>query len=232
MTPRLLDPEISAGSARRPFPWGLAILACAIVLGGCFPREPGEKLAYFEELAPAVGEPAPPLQLTGLGGEELDMEDLLDGRPLVLQLGSHSCPVYRFRRHWMHDLQEDYRGRVDFLLIYTQEAHPVGSDSPFVEREWNPWINKVAGVRVEQTETLEDRLERARESRARLDLELPMAVDAPDNSAWQAYGAAASPAFILDAQGTVAAAQVWIDPKEIRLVLDRLLATSAVGEGP
>ncbi|MEM7052137.1 MAG: deiodinase-like protein [Acidobacteriota bacterium] len=206
-----------------------ALLACACLILGCFPRQAGPRLAHFATTAPAVGEPAPAFSLPSLDGGELALEELLDDRPVVIQLGSHSCPVYRFRRHWLRGLLEDYGERVRFLVIYSIEAHPEGSKSPHAEGEWNPWINKIAGIRIAQPETFEERFERARQSRIDLGLtdfesSLSFVVDRLDDAIWQTYGAASAPAFVLDRDGTVVSRQVWVDPKEIRRVLDRLLA--------
>ena len=200
------------------------LLLAALFLSGCFPRHAGEELAHFDRLAPAPGEPAPLFTLQDLDGQEVRLVDLIGDRPIVLQFGSHTCPVYRYRRFWMDDLWQEYAERVHFLLVYTQEAHPKDSKSPYSEGEWDTWWNRLTGVRVTQPESATERQELARYSHQELELIPPMVVDSMDNDTWQTYGAASSPAFVIDRQGHVAARQVWIDPKEIRQVLDRLLA--------
>ncbi|MEE8524891.1 MAG: deiodinase-like protein, partial [Thermoanaerobaculia bacterium] len=163
---------------------------------GCFPHQPGPRLAHFETTAPVVGEPAPDFALRDLDGRTVELAELIGDRPIVLRFGSHSCPVYRYRRFSMSNLWEEFRGRVHFLLIYTLEAHPVGSKSPYADGEWDPWWNRLTGVRVQQTEDEESRRRQAAFSHQRLDLEPPMVVDDLDNAVWQAYGAASSPAFV------------------------------------
>lgn len=203
-------------------PW--LALAAALALGACFPRDAGPRLAHFATVAPAVGEPAPDLALYDLDGAPVTLSELVGDKPMVLQLGSHTCPVYRYRRHWMDGLVEDYGERVDFRIVYTLEAHPQGSKSPYAEGEWVSMVNRVTGVLLPQPESLEARLERARFSRQKLKLEQPMLVDGMDNRVWETYGAASSPAFVIDRDGKVVLAQVWLDPREIRATLDRLLA--------
>lgn len=193
---------------------------------GCFPKSPGTSLAHFPEVAPAVGQPAPDFVLQTVDGHEpVRLQDLVGDKPVVVQLGSHSCPVYRYRRHTMDNLWEDYAGRVHFVIVYTTEAHPVGSKSPYRDGEWDPMINKMTGVRVEEPQTLEERRRRASDSKNELGLPVPVLVDSMDNAAWRAYGEAASPAFVIDGEGRIALSQVWVQPKEIRQTLDRLLAT-------
>lgn len=197
------------------------------LLTGCFPHAPGPRLMHFDDRAPALGEPAPNFALKDIEGKTVELADFIGEKPVVLRLGSHSCPVYRYRRFSMEDLIEDFRDRVHFLTVYTTEAHPVGSKSPYAEGEWDTWMNKAVGVRVREPATQEEREELARFSHEKLKLLAPMAVDGMDNEVWETYGGASSPGFVIDQQGRVALRQVWIEPKEIREVLEKL-----VGEEP
>ncbi len=203
----------------------LLFLALVTLLAtGCFPKSAGVRLSHFESQAPAVGEPAPGIHLTDLAGRPFELEEMVGHQPIVLQLGSHSCPVYRYRRHWMSDLMEDYGDRVTFLLVYTIEAHPAGASSPYADREWRTWINRVSGIKIDQPDRYGARHRQAEISKAALGLTQRMLVDTMDNAVWQAYGAASSPAFVIDTEGKIAAQQVWIDPEGIRQVLDELLS--------
>lgn len=190
---------------------------------GCFPKGPGPRLAHFDARAPAVGEPAPAFELRGLEGEMIRLQDLVGNGPIVLQLGSHSCPVYRYRRFWMEELAEEFAGRAQFVLIYTLEAHPKGSMSPYDDDEWVSLPNRLTGVFVDQPQTSEARAARAEFSTAKLELPHQVLVDSMDNAVWSSYGAASSPAFVIDQDGRIASRQVWIDPQEIRRVLVELL---------
>lgn len=205
---------------------GLAV-AALVLAGGCFPHQPGPRLAHFETRAPAVGEPAPPFVLRDTGGERVALADLLGERPVVLQLGSHSCPVYRYRRFWMDEIYEQYRDRVHFVIVYTVEAHPVGAKSPYADGEWDLWWNRLTGVRVPRAPDEASRRRQASRSRAKLGLAPLMLVDGIDDAVWARYGAASSPAFVIDREGRIAARQVWLEPKKLRRVLDRLLAAPA-----
>lgn len=203
---------------------GLVFCLSPIVLFGCFPHHAGPRLAHFEEGAPAVGDPAPDFTLYDLAGNAVELSSLIGEKPIVLRFGSHSCPVYRYRRFTMEGVVEDYEDRVHFLTVYTREAHPVGSKSPYAEGEWDIWMNRVLGVRVREPATEEERTELARASHEKLKLPEPMVVDRMDDSTWKAYGSASSPAFVIDRDGKVALRQVWVIPKKIREVLDELLA--------
>ena len=202
----------------------LVLVLLLVLLLGCFPKEPGKHLEHFATAAPQASEPAPDFELRDLDGEIVRLSDRLGDRPVVLHLGSHSCPVYRYRnKHYMESLWQGYEGRADFYVIYTREAHPVGSPSPFTGEEWDTIFNRATGVRVRDATTYDERRAQAQDSRDRLDLPVPVLVDSIDNTVWHTYGEAASPAFVIDTEGKIADAMPWVDPARIREALDRLL---------
>ena len=45
-------------------------------------------------------------------------------RPLVLNFGSWSCPVFRARTQEFLSIVRQFRDVVDFLTVYIEEAHP------------------------------------------------------------------------------------------------------------
>ena len=123
----------------------------------------------------------------------------------------------------MAKLHQEYKDRVKFLLVYTLEAHPVGSKSPYADGEWLTSWNKITDVRIPQPDDITTRSSQASESHKTLNIAYPMVVDGMDNSVWKTYGAAASPAFVIDRSGRIVLKQPWVDPKEIRRVLNELL---------
>jgi len=206
------------------FSWRtLLAVVFLLCLGGCFPHEPGRRLAHFADEAPAVGAPAPDFVLQDVDGESVALSDLIGSRPIVVQLGSVSCPVFRYRRFGVEGLLEEFQDEVEFVVVYTVEAHPEGSKSPYDDEEWLTLINRFTGVRVAQPDDVESRRAEARGVADRFGLEQRVLIDGLDNEVWRSYGSAPSAAFVLDREGRVALRQVWIDPAEIRQTLNRLL---------
>jgi len=202
------------------------IITCflfSLVLTGCFPKHAGSRLAHFDTESPAVGGFAPQTTLVDSAGRPISIIDYVSEKPLVVQFGSHTCPVYRYRRFSMEKLYSEFKDQVNFLLVYTREAHPVGSKSPYDDKEWVTAWNRVPRVLLEEPATLDQRVARAKWSKDTLGIRYPVLVDSMNNATWTNYGRAASPAFVIDVDGRIALRQVWVDPKVIREKLATLL---------
>ncbi len=219
-----MSQSLPARSASPVFVLAWFAALCAGGCAGLFPVEAGDSLPHFAEQAPAEGAAAPDFHLQDLQGRTVSLADVTGEHPLVVQLGSYTCPVFRYRRFDMHPLREKYQDRVTFLVVYTQEAHPVGAVSPYRDEEWVPWMNRVAGIRSGQPGTFEQRADQARFARQAMQSNARFLVDGMDNAIWQAYGRAPSAAFVIDQQGRVVLRQPWVEPRELSEVLERLLA--------
>ena len=117
-----------------------------LALPGCFPHEAGPRLQHFYQEAPDVGTQAPVFNLVNLKGEQVSLKTLIGEKPVVLQFGSHSCPVYRYRRREMKKVYQEFHTVAHFVIVYTLEAHPVGTKSPYSDEEWVTWINRLTDV--------------------------------------------------------------------------------------
>lgn len=192
---------------------------CALL----FPIEAGEELAHFKDEAPALGYQAPELHARYPDGRQVVLSELVGERPIVLQLGSHSCPVYRYRRFDLFRIQRDYEGLVDFVVVYTTEAHPVGANSPYRDEEWVSGFNRLTRTLVPQPATMEERMDQAVWSTDKLGRDDMIVIDGMDNLTWQTYGSAPSAAFVIDTDGLIVLRQPWVEPRGIRAALDKLL---------
>ncbi len=195
----------------------------ACLLSACFPKKAGKHLEHFHVEAPAKGDMAPGFTLKTPAGKTVKLQQLLGEKPIVLQLGSHTCPVYRYRRFGMRSLHHRYADKAHFLLIYTLEAHPKGAINPYVDREWVSSFNTLTNTIVKEHQSQEERNEMAAFSTQKLNIAYPVVVDNMNNELWQAYGRAPSAAFVIDQQGRIALSLPWVDPRAIEKTLDALL---------
>jgi len=205
----------------------LAIISLLLLLSSCFPKKAGSRLSHFKIEAPDVGQPAPNFELQTPDGKIVSLESFLGGKPIVMQLGSHSCPVYRYRRFSMSKLYRKYADKAHFLLVYTLEAHPKGAINPYADKEWVSSFNYLTNTIVSEHQSPEERASMASYSTKKLNIAYPVVVDNMNNEIWKAYGRAPSAAFVIDPSGNIALRLPWVDPLEIAKTLNQLLEPNA-----
>jgi hypothetical protein len=96
----------------------------------------------------------------------------------------------------LHELQTRYAGRVDFLVVYIREAHP--------EEGWVINHNRDQGIRISDPTTDDARHKVASECALRLQIKMPVVVDAVDDSIASAYGALPDRLYLIGSGGRIA----------------------------
>lgn len=167
---------------------------------------------------PAEGKPAPDFRLTSPDGTPVGSADLR-GRTVVLQFGCITSPVYRGTIAAMNDVRGRASTDTQFLVVYTQEAHPRGANSPYSDREWIPLKNVEDKVLVPQPGTLDERMENARRVAATMGEGRAVAVDGMDNAVWRAFGGRANSVFVIAPDGVIRAAWEYPDPAALERYL-------------
>ena len=163
---------------------------------------------------PRRGEAAPAFELIGVNGETVTLASLR-GKPVVIEFGSYTCPVFRRQVEPLRTLQARFGDDVHWVLVYTKEAHPVDGD---VAR-----INDREGIEVQQHVSFEKRLEAAKLCRRKLNLKATVLVDGIENKVTESYGGHPNRGFVLDADGKVVSRQNWINADRTREALEGLL---------
>ena len=152
--------------------------------------------ASFE--GPSTGEQMPDLDLTDLDGNPVALSDLW-GRPLVIETGSTTCPMYAGRIEAMSALAE-HHPETRFVVLYVREAHP--------------------GGRIGPHETLDRKLELARGLRQAHDESRTILVDDMDGTAHRALGLLPDMVYVLASGGKVVFRGDWNDPDALAEVLN------------
>jgi hypothetical protein len=181
---------------------------------GNFPPGQGGNIDPAKE-GPQVGVPVPSFSLADLEGRVVTLESLR-GKPLVIEFGSLSCPMFRGKVDPFRELAETFGDRVHWVVIYTREAHAAGT--PRVAM-----INPVVGIEIAEHTTFAERVASALRLAEDLDLSRTLLVDDLDDSVTRAFGGFPNWGFLLDAEGNLVARQVWSDPAQIGRLLKDLL---------
>jgi hypothetical protein len=169
---------------------------------------------------PDLGDPAPDLELRDLDDGLVRLSDLWSRAPVILVLGSYTTPRFRDTVGELERIGAAFGAAVEATVIYTIEAHPEGSESPYARGVAD---GDAGGVEVAQAANLEERIAVAREARANLTLgSLRVLVDGMDNAAWEAYGPAPNTAFLIEG-GYVVDRQTWFNPVAMDQTLRALL---------
>ena len=156
-----------------------------------------------------AGAEAIDFELRDLSGASHRLSELLATKPVFLQTGSYTCPVYQGKINQTEQLAASYGSDVHFVVIYTVEAHPKTDPSPY---RGSVWENSTTED-YRQPTTYEERLVPA----AALNLgsnQLLLIDDLTEgamNPVWCTYGPAPNAAYLIGQDGVIHAAQTWLD---------------------
>lgn len=95
----------------------------------------------------------------------------------------------------LQELHRQYGDRVEFLVVYIQEAHPTDG--------WQLDINVQEHVEFAQPATLEERQHVAESCALHLDLSIPTVVDDMENSTDVAYSALPDRLYLIGTDGKI-----------------------------
>jgi tetratricopeptide (TPR) repeat protein len=144
-----------------------------------------------------LGSQAPDFTLLASSGDRrVRLSEFRDKRPVVLVLGSYTCPKFRSQAGALKALYTRYHDRAEFLLVYIREAHGAGS--------WQSTVNQREGIDLADAATFEQKREYAASCVRKLKIAYTAAVDPLDNSTEKAYLAWPSRVYLVDKQGRVA----------------------------
>ncbi len=113
-----------------------------------------------------------------------------------------------------------YSDRVQFIIIYTIEAHPVGCPSPYSGEEWTSSASTdAAGSPLTQPETYDERLAHASQMVQELEISVPVLIDEMDNPVWCTYGPAPNIAYLIGTGGSIVEKEQWYQPQQMEAAI-------------
>ncbi len=137
---------------------------------------------------------------------------------MLIVHSSLTCPVSRDNCPHVDQIKKDYGDKIEVVVLYTTEAHPIGSPSPCSEggnREWITERNLIEKVLVDEPKTIEDRLQRAREYQEKQDIKSRLIVDNMNNEIWKVFGGGPNTGVLIGRDGKVSERQGWLRPSKM-----------------
>jgi cytochrome oxidase Cu insertion factor (SCO1/SenC/PrrC family) len=163
---------------------------------------------------PRVGEEAPDFALRDVDGRPARLSDWRGRMPVVIEFGSYSCPICTGQVSAMDALARQFEGRAQFLLIYTDEAHPGAGGL----RSMSYGTFRA----LPQAQGRGERLDHARLFLRELSEGHRILVDEDGPSSADArYGGRHHGVFVVDARGRVCWKSDNVDPARLAAVLRR-----------
>jgi NAD(P)H-hydrate repair Nnr-like enzyme with NAD(P)H-hydrate dehydratase domain len=96
----------------------------------------------------------------------------------------------------IHEIWDQYRDRVRFLVVYVREAHP--------EDGWVVTPNRTEDIRIVDPKNDEERLEAASQCALHTKIRMPVVVDPVDDKITSAYGALPTRLYLIGRGGRIA----------------------------
>jgi len=154
---------------------------------------------------PDPGEAFPDFDLLTIDNRRLQKSDVIEKRPVLLSIGSYTCPMTASSAPILKRLYEEFGDQVEFMTLYVREAHP--------------------GEHFNQTETIEQKVKYAQEFKERDQIPWTIAVDDVDGTLHQKLGSHPNATYILDSSGNVAFRVLWSnDGRSLRKGLKAVLS--------
>lgn len=179
----------------------------------------------FAKQGVAVGKTLPgSIPIVKLNAEQGDLAKAWKDRPVLLVTGSLTCPVSRRQYENAHDIAAKFKNDIYVIQVYTLEAHPKDSESPYRPgKEWTSRRNTRQGITAGQPSTLQDRLALANEFKKQVDVGVTIAVDNMDNKVWKMLGGGPNVGVLVDKGGEVVAKHGWFDGPTMTQSIEHLL---------
>jgi peroxiredoxin len=164
-----------------------------------FAIEAAEMERWLAE-GPHARELAPDFRLPDLDGIPAQLSQWR-GKPVVLEFGSYTCPIFSDRVTDMERLAQEHP-EAEFLVIAIREAHP--------------------GEITSQHTTLAQKRQAARCLAIEEGIRRRVLVDDLQGMVHRTYGGAWDPVYVIDPRGGVAFRRAWNDPGEVAQALEAL----------
>lgn len=155
----------------------------------------------FREGSLAPGQSLGAHKVLTLEGERVGAAELIADKPMLLVMGSVSCPMTDASMPLVKALHGQFGNRVDFIMLNVREAHP--------------------GENIPQPKQTEEKLRHAKALRERYAIPFQVVSDDIDGRLHKALDSKPNAAFLFDRQGKLVFRALWVgDEKGVRQALE------------
>lgn len=153
---------------------------------------------------PRPGQFFPEFDLPTTDGSRVSKQDLVGQQPLLVTFSSITCPMTADASSVLRPLYDEFRDQVSFLSLYVREAHP--------------------GEHYPQPDSLEEKLQHARDYEQRDMIPWTVAVDEIDGGLHQTRDPKPNAAYLVGTDGRVFARVLWSnDGSSLRQALQAIV---------
>lgn len=156
----------------------------------------------------SAGDSAPDATVYSLDGDPVDISALWTDRPLVVEFGSFTCPVFTGKIRSIDELAARHDD-VTFVVVYVREAHP--------------------GRKIPPHGSFAEKVTNARRVAEEDGVRRPVLVDDVEGTMHRRYDTLPNSVYVIGTDGVVAHRADWADPETLEAVLDRLRAAEDRG---
>ena len=149
---------------------------------------------------PKAGEMFIDFQALTLDGKKVSLSDYLD-KPIVLDTGSITCPIYANTQRSMNQLQKRYPD-VHFLLLYVREAHP--------------------GGKTKSISTMQEKIDHAKLIHKYYNEHREILIDDVEGTAHKLYGSMPNMTYVIGTNGIVKFRANWTNIDALNTVLENI----------
>ena len=149
----------------------------------------------------SVGTVLPKIKLKDINGKEINFENLLKEKNVVIQVGCGSCPYCKMNSNEMNELSLKFKEYI-FLFLYVKESHPAEN-----------WVDP---------KTYSERIELAKKYAKEANVTRDIVVDNMDNETFQVLGGKSNIIYVVKKGGQICYQSDWVDKMDLEKYLEEM----------
>lgn len=166
----------------------------------------------FDTLGYNISDTIPDFTLYDHSGQPFNLKSTLEiGKPVLLVVGSYTCPVFRNHLNELNELQAMFGEEVTIRIVYTVEAHPDTDISPYYGYVNVSQQNLLEGVFYRQPTTYGERRQLVDTMLKNLVTDVPVLIDGPCNNFWVNFQCGPNTAYLIRPDGVIFSKHGWFN---------------------